>query len=145
MTMNEKKYNLVGVDRMTDNIQLGQLRLNPPGTWAPSLGSRVRGCVILEYLKGEQHGSAAVCGLLQREQGDLWQGRQYLTLISDSDIDEWENGCVSPLPQRLFAPPALLFADCDCVETMHCIAILLEIRGGNPRSQNRPSKTRRCY
>ena len=46
-------------------------QVDPPRTWAPSLGSRVRGCVILEYLKGEQHGSAAVCGLLQREQGDL--------------------------------------------------------------------------
>ena len=36
--------------------------VDPPRTWAPSVGSRVRGCVILEYLKRGQHGSAAVCG-----------------------------------------------------------------------------------
>ena len=35
--------------------------VDPPRTWDPSVGSRVRGCVILEYLKRGQHGSAAVC------------------------------------------------------------------------------------
>ena len=36
--------------------------VDPPRTWVPSVGSRVRGCVILEYLRRGQHGSAAVCG-----------------------------------------------------------------------------------
>ena len=46
------------------------------------------------------------------------------TLLSDSDIDKCENDQVPPLPQRKFAP-ALIFADCDCDETMHCITIQL--------------------
>ena len=53
---------------------------------------------------------------------------------------------MSPLPQRLFAPPALLFADCDCVEIMHCIAILLEIRRGeNPKPDDAISSDVSCY
>ena len=43
--------------------------VDPPRTWAPSPGSRVRGCVILDYIKrGQQWNTGS--RYLDAEEGD---------------------------------------------------------------------------
>ena len=61
--------NYLGEQKDRAKVQLGQLRLIPPRTWAPSPGSRVRGCVILDYIKrGQQWNTGS--RYLDAEEGD---------------------------------------------------------------------------
>ena len=39
----------------------GSAEVDPPRTWTPSVGSRVRGCVILEYInRGQQWNTSSL-------------------------------------------------------------------------------------
>ena len=47
----------------------GSAEVDPPRTWTPSVGSRVRGCVILDYIKrGQQWNTGS--RYLDAEEGD---------------------------------------------------------------------------